>query len=135
MGITQPLIQGGLPAPFQIEANLGIVAAVLEMLVFCRSGLIHLLPALPGLWTKGSICGVQCMGGITLDLQWDRLLDEVGMKISSKTDAELKILLGRNPTPVCLQVKAGKPLSLRMDWNHLGNPLERKRKCPKNMYV
>ncbi len=117
MGITQPLIQGGLPAPFQIEANLGIVAAVLEMLVFCRPGLIHLLPALPGTWTKGSIRGVQCMGGIELDLQWDRSLDEVGVKISSKTDVELTLLTGGNPASVSVQVKAGEPLRLRMDWS------------------
>jgi alpha-L-fucosidase 2 len=121
MGITQPLIQGGLPAPFQIEANLGIVAAVLEMLVFCRPGLIHLLPALPGSWTKGSICGVQCMGGIKLNLKWDRLLDDVSVEISSKTDAEIALFLGRNSTQVGVQVKAGEPLNLKMDWSRFEN--------------
>lgn len=116
MGITQPLIQGGLPAPFQIEANLGIVAVVLEMLVFCRPGLIHLLPALPDLWKEGSVSGVQCMGGIELDLQWNRSLNEVSAEILSKTNAELTLLLGRNPTQIGVQLKAGEPLNLRMDW-------------------
>lgn len=70
MGITKPLIHG-VPAPFQIDANFGVTAAVLEMLLFCRPGEVHLLPALPDAWPKGKICGIRAMGGICADIQWD----------------------------------------------------------------
>ncbi len=70
MGITKPLFRG-MPAPFQIDANLGVTAAVLEMLLFSGPGEIHLLPALPDVWSKGSVCGIRAMGGICADIHWD----------------------------------------------------------------
>jgi alpha-L-fucosidase 2 len=48
--------QGALP-PFQIEAGMGFVSAVCEMLVRSRPGFLHLLPALPGAWHKGTRAG------------------------------------------------------------------------------
>jgi alpha-L-fucosidase 2 len=57
--------------PFQIDANFGISAAILEMLVFSKPGYIALLPALPSAWRNGRISGIRCRGGITIDLEWD----------------------------------------------------------------
>jgi alpha-L-fucosidase 2 len=58
-------------APFQIDANMGVTAAVQEMLLFSRSGFIKLLPALPRKWCKGSMRGLACRGGVTVDQAWD----------------------------------------------------------------
>ncbi|MEC3980289.1 hypothetical protein QMK34_34080 [Amycolatopsis sp. H20-H5] len=60
-------------ATFQIDANYGTPAAMIEMLVYSRPGVIELLPALPGAWSKsGSASGIGARGGFTVDLVWAR---------------------------------------------------------------
>lgn len=61
---------GAVP-PFQIDANFGITAAVLEMLVFSAPGIIKLLPAVPASWEKGRASGIACRGQVKVDLRWD----------------------------------------------------------------
>lgn len=58
-------------AIFQIDANLGTPAAVMEMLVYSRPGHIELLPALPDAWAdSGSVKGAGVRGGFTVDMSW-----------------------------------------------------------------
>jgi alpha-L-fucosidase 2 len=68
----QGLTLHALNPPFQIDANFGLTAAVLEMLVFSKLGMLKLLPALPGAWRRGSAQGIACRGGIVVDLAWDQ---------------------------------------------------------------
>ena len=81
---------GSVP-PFQIDANFGTTAAVLEMLVFSTPGMIKLLPALPDAWAKGSAKGIACRGGITTDITWDTEVGSVGARLTSSEDQEVLV--------------------------------------------
>jgi len=58
------------PGVFQIDGNLGAVAAMVEAVVSCTDGKIHLLRALPEAFTAGSLQGIRTPGGHTIDVHW-----------------------------------------------------------------
>lgn len=55
---------------FQIDANYGMPAAMLELLLYSRPGRIELLPALPRAWPRGRVSGIGARGGFVVDLAW-----------------------------------------------------------------
>lgn len=56
--------------PFQIDGNLGIVGALLEIFVQQIDNCITLLPALPDEWKDGSIRGYHLRGSSIIDFHW-----------------------------------------------------------------
>jgi len=86
MGLS---LTGPTHPPFQIDANLGLAAAVLEMLVFSRPGLVKLLPARPDSWTCGRVSGILCRGGVTVDLEWDLGNGRFRAVLTSRRDQDL----------------------------------------------
>ncbi|KUJ54205.1 glycoside hydrolase N-terminal domain-containing protein [Streptomyces sp. NPDC093228] len=75
---------------FQIDANFGTPAAMIEMLLYSRPGHLELLPALPDAWAEsGSITGVGVRGGFVVDLSW---------RDGKPTEARVRSVGGRTTT-------------------------------------
>ncbi len=133
MGLSLHWSQQAAP-PFQIDANLGITAAVLEMLLFSQPGFIKILPALPSDWNKGRISGIRARGGICIDLQWDLSKGEISTVLFTEQETQLTLAFPSVPEHVvcetapdtvqasgmgdhCRQIhlEAGKRLAVRAD--------------------
>ncbi len=57
--------------PYQIDANLCIPAAIMNMLLQVHGDEVQVLPALPNRWKKGKVSGLKLPGGKSMTIEWD----------------------------------------------------------------
>ena len=80
----------GIPIP---DAQAGIPAIIMEMLLYSRPGVIEVLPALPALLKKGSINGMLARTFAKIDkLTWDMEARRVDITITSLRKQEITLI-------------------------------------------
>ncbi len=93
--------------PFQIDGNFGYTSGVTEMLMQSNLGYIELLPALPSVWDKGSICGIIARGNFELAFDWENMQVKK-LTIISHNGGECNIKIGK--TKINLTNSLGEPV-------------------------
>nr|WP_311131965.1 glycoside hydrolase family 95 protein [Nonomuraea gerenzanensis]SBO97464.1 putative large secreted protein [Nonomuraea gerenzanensis] len=86
--------------PFQIDGNLGYVAAVAEMLVQSHDDTITVLPAVPAEWRSGWVRGLVARPGVSVDVAWDTVAGRI-------TATELALTARRPAGRTRVVVRAG----------------------------
>ncbi len=119
MGVSLKFVVSGKP-PFQIDANMGFAAAVIEMMVYSDRNGIVLLPALPDAWAaNGQVKGIRARGGYTADISWKDGVAEA--EITASKDGELSVACGRGTfadqtTEKKITLKKGETAKVSFGW-------------------
>ena len=92
--------------PMQVDGNLGIVQAVIEMLLQSHNDEIVLLPALPESWNQGSFRGLVVRGNVVVDAWWESG-SLLGARFSPRVNGEVVIVTGNG---YCLRTEDGTVL-------------------------
>ncbi len=82
-------VETPLGAPVQVDANMGISAAINEMLLQSYDDNILILPALPSKYKKGEVVNLLARGNITVTISWDKQQCEGEFILTAKHQDEI----------------------------------------------
>ena len=85
MGVTLDLVWGRT-APFQMDANFGISAAISEMRCGSNAKMLKILPALPSAWETGEFHDMLTRTGVRTSVQWDRVAGSIDITVVAERD-------------------------------------------------
>ncbi len=97
--------------PFQIDGNLGVTAAIAELLVQSHrrtsdgAVLVDLLPALPDAWKRGAASGLRARGGLEISLTWE---DGKVREATLAASHDASVVLLCNGVEQRLEIEAGE---------------------------
>jgi alpha-L-fucosidase 2 len=104
-GGCYPNLFGSHP-PFQIDSNFGAVAGITEMLLQSKPGnAVYLLPALPKAMGTGYARGLRAMGGVVVDLAFEKgRLTKAGLTLDAHLEKkEISIIYKVKHTTLMLE--------------------------------
>lgn len=89
-------------ATFQIDGNLGAVAAFAELLAYSNGQKVQLLPALPEEWSEGEVDRLRLRGNLLLRMKWknSRLCRA---ELTAGSDADFRLVCGENSRMINLK--------------------------------
>lgn len=79
-------------APIQLDAVMGWVNAVQEMLLYVSPSLVKVLPALPDKWQKGEFSGLRFTTG-TISVAWDKQAGSFSAHLAAARDTDVTLKL------------------------------------------
>ncbi|MDF7799957.1 glycoside hydrolase N-terminal domain-containing protein [Pontiellaceae bacterium B1224] len=85
MGVTTTHVYGRT-SPFQMDANFGIPAAVMEMLCGSTSDMLRILPALPTAWPTGEFSDMLTRTGARTSASWDMETKTIELQLTALRD-------------------------------------------------
>lgn len=77
----------------QLDASMGAVTAICEMLVQCRRGVLHVLPSIPRTWRTFSFEGVRCEGAFLVSA-WVKRGQVARIEIVAEKGGRLRLAHG-----------------------------------------
>lgn len=114
-------------APVQMDANMGLVAAVQEMLLYNDGTIVRLLPAIPEKWKKGDFSNFRLSWG-NISCKWDMDNKYMKIEIVSNMNQNLHLYLphviyGKKEV-VRLSCKKQEPVIIEVDNGNMLNRAE-----------
>ncbi|GIJ49658.1 hypothetical protein Val02_65440 [Virgisporangium aliadipatigenens] len=98
--------------PFQIDGNLGYVAALCEVLLHSHAGGLDLLPALPRELSTGRVRGLVARPGILVDLEWrDGALVTASLRARRHAVADVRVRYRGGQTTVAVRADGSTTLT------------------------